>query len=285
MDPKFSVIIPTYNRVATLGRAICSVVSQSFPAWEIIVVDDGSTDNTGDLVKKYPNVRYCYQVNQGVSSARNRGAEEATGGCLIFLDSDDELLPIALEEFANAVRNSPDSKVILSGFRKVDPISQETKVFPANSKTYSPPLSGTFIIQRDLFQSIGKYDVELEYAENMELFLRLSGMNEFPHVIESMSLIYYESVGGGSKNLQKMDGSLCKILSKHSSKMEEKDLWNLNQTLGVIQLRRGKWDEARKSLLKAIQYRPFKILTYLRLFIACIPPLSMKIYKSNSFSS
>lgn len=279
------MIIPTYNRAASLGKAIESVLKQTFPAKEIIIVDDGSADNTADLVRNYPAVRYTYQLNQGVCAARNQGAEEARGDWLIFLDSDDELLPKALEEFADVARNSPDSKVILSGFKKVNPRTKETKDFPAQPLTYSPPLSGTFIIQRDLFLGIGKYDVELGYAENMELFFRLSRINEYPSVIKSMSLIYHESTGGGSKNLQKMDDSLSRILMKHGSIMKGKDLWNLNQTLGVIQLRRGKWAVARRTLYRAIMHSPLKILTYFRLFIACIPPLSRKVYKSDSFSS
>ena len=85
-----SVIIPTYNRKQTLKRAIQSVYIQSLPPFEIIVVDDGSKDGTKEWVKKkYPNIKYIYQKNSGVSSARNKGIKTAQGKYISFLDSDD----------------------------------------------------------------------------------------------------------------------------------------------------------------------------------------------------
>ena len=88
---KISVIIPTYNRKHTLNRAIHSVLSQTFQPWEIIAVDDGSTDGTKEwLAKMYPAIRYIHQSNSGVSAARNVGIKTAQGDWLAFLDSDDE---------------------------------------------------------------------------------------------------------------------------------------------------------------------------------------------------
>ena len=92
--PRFSVIIPAYNSEATLARAIGSVLAQSYPAQEIIVVDDGSTDGTPDVVARFgKNLRYIRQDNAGVSSARNHGAQAASGDWLAFLDADDWYYP------------------------------------------------------------------------------------------------------------------------------------------------------------------------------------------------
>lgn len=94
MVPRFSVIIPAYNSATTLARAIDSVLAQSYPAQEIIVVDDGSTDRTFEVVARYgEKVRYIRQDNAGVSSARNRGALAASGDWLAFLDADDWYYP------------------------------------------------------------------------------------------------------------------------------------------------------------------------------------------------
>jgi glycosyltransferase involved in cell wall biosynthesis len=284
LELKFSVIIPTYNRSATLGRAIQSVISQTFPAWEVIVVDDGSSDNSRELVKNFPQVRYHYQVNAGVCSARNRGAEIATGHWLIFLDSDDELINTSIEEFTKVVDLNPDVSLFLSGYQRVEKRGLTFIDSPAKSHGYTPALSGTFTISRRDFLKVGKYDEALAYSENMELFLWFSQYGILPKIVESMSLRYYQSSDGGSKNLKKKDESISLILQKHAEKLTKNDLWNLNQTLGVIQLRRRKYAEARSTFWKAISYYPTKFSTYLRLMIAYLPFISKKIYNSDSFT-
>lgn len=92
---KFSIIMPTYNREKTIGRAIKSVLNQSYKNWELIVVDDGSTDNTNDEINKIKDSRlkYFFQENKGRSSARNSGISLSSGDFICFLDSDDKYYP------------------------------------------------------------------------------------------------------------------------------------------------------------------------------------------------
>ncbi|REG91518.1 glycosyltransferase family 2 protein [Algoriphagus antarcticus] len=281
MDPEFSVIIPTFNRVKTLGRAIDSVLNQIYHGFELIVIDDGSEDDTPQFIQGFSKVIYDRQQNQGVCAARNRGAEIATKEWLIFLDSDDELSLTALADFVAAIKIAPKKNVFLSGFKKVNSQTGEIEIFPASPKGYSPPLSGTFAIQRDAFFSVGLYDIELSYAENTELFMRLSQNGEAPIVLEAMSLVYYESFSGGSKNLINMEKGLFRILEKHADRMDTIDRWNLNQTLGVIQMRMGKNAMARKSLFKAICCSPKNFKTYVRFLVSCLPIISRRIYKTN----
>src|ERR671912_965329 len=92
-----SVVIPCYNQAHFLGEAIESVLSQTYPHFEIVVVDDGSTDNTQEVAARYPGVRYIRQENQGLAGARNAGIRRSNGSYLVFLDADDRLLPEALE--------------------------------------------------------------------------------------------------------------------------------------------------------------------------------------------
>src|SRR4028118_302914 len=103
-----SIIIPCYNGERFLAETIESVLSQSYQKFEIIVVDDGSSDNTKGIATAYPSVHYIYQDNQGASVARNRGASESQGSYLIFLDSDDRLLANALELGVNYLDTHPD---------------------------------------------------------------------------------------------------------------------------------------------------------------------------------
>jgi len=96
-NPTVSVIIPTYNRAHTLGRAIDSVLHQTRPADEIIIVDDGSTDKTAALLENYTGLIHLEQTNAGVSTARNTGIAQASSSWIAFLDSDDEWLPSKLQ--------------------------------------------------------------------------------------------------------------------------------------------------------------------------------------------
>jgi glycosyltransferase involved in cell wall biosynthesis len=96
--PRFSVIIPAYNAAGTLARALDSVLAQTWPAFEIIVVDDGSTDATAAVAAGYgEKIRYLHQDNAGVSAARNHGASIASGNWLTFLDADDWYYPDRLK--------------------------------------------------------------------------------------------------------------------------------------------------------------------------------------------
>lgn len=105
--PTISAVIPAYNRASTVGRAIDSVLAQSFPVREVIVVDDGSDDETASVVSAYGHsVRLIQQPNLGASLARNRGVEEARGEWIAFLDSDDYWLPGHLERIANAIETT-----------------------------------------------------------------------------------------------------------------------------------------------------------------------------------
>ena len=106
--PRFSVIIPAYNSAATLAKAVESVIEQAWPAHEIIVIDDGSTDNTLQVIRQFGDrIRPIQQPNSGVSVARNRGADAATGDWLAFLDADDWYYPDRLRWHAEWITNDP----------------------------------------------------------------------------------------------------------------------------------------------------------------------------------
>jgi len=112
--PTISIIIPTYNRAQYLPDALQSCRDQTFQDFEIIVVDDGSTDSTSALIKEYPEVRYFYQPNGGVSNARNHGLRHARGEFIQFLDSDDVLLPHKLERSLEEFKNYPETDLVYS---------------------------------------------------------------------------------------------------------------------------------------------------------------------------
>lgn len=118
IEPKVTVIIPLYNKEKYVKRAVDSVLAQTFIDFELIIVDDGSTDGSVDVVKGYDDkrIRIIQQTNSGPGAARNRGAAEAKGAFLAFLDADDEWLPEYLQTIDNVRKDNPDCNVIVSNW-------------------------------------------------------------------------------------------------------------------------------------------------------------------------
>jgi glycosyltransferase involved in cell wall biosynthesis len=178
-----SVIIPSYNRADLLPRALNSVYAQSLPANEVIVIDDGSTDKTQQIIHQFfPQVAYIYQSNQGVSVARNTGIKCAKGDWLAFLDSDDEWLPNKLLQQINALK-STDIKVchteeiwIRHGIR-VNPKQKHKKIGGWIFKQCLPLCAmspSSMLIHRDVFKHIGLFNPAFLACEDYDLWLRIT---------------------------------------------------------------------------------------------------------------
>lgn len=177
-----SVIIPTYNRSATLARALDSVFEQSCAPLEVVVVDDGSTDNTGDLIKQhYPSVRYLQQSNQGVSAARNTGIAQAKGEWIALLDSDDEWLPQKLQAQMSQLTQQNEVLIchteeiwIRNGVR----VNQMKKHAKAGGWIFQRCLPmcamspSSIVIHRSVFDDVGVFDETLPACEDYDLWLR-----------------------------------------------------------------------------------------------------------------
>jgi glycosyltransferase involved in cell wall biosynthesis len=130
--PTFSVIIATYNNAPTLARAIASVLAQTHAAHEIIVIDDGSTDHTAEVVQPFGDrIVYVHQPNAGVAAARNKGVEIATGNWLAFLDADDEFTPERLALHADWIRVEPDLDFVVSDQEACEPDGKYVCLFLA----------------------------------------------------------------------------------------------------------------------------------------------------------
>ena len=194
-----SVVIPTWNRAKTLPRALDSVLAQRLPAHEIIVVDDGSSDETPELIaSRYPRIVYLSQTNQGVSAARNRGIRAATGEWIALLDSDDEWLPSKLAEQARLLQAEPELRIChteeiwIRRGRRVNPMKKHAKsggdLFLASLPlcVISP---SSVLLRRDLFEDYGLFDETLPACEDYDLWLRLCahekvGFVETPQIIK-----------------------------------------------------------------------------------------------------
>ncbi len=179
-----SVIIPCYNQGRFLGQAIESVMLQSFPNFEVIVVDDGSTDNTREVAALYSEVRVVPQEHVGISAARNRGVSESKGSWLVFLDSDDRLLPDALTLGLQHFRDHVECAFVFGRHQEInaDGTGPRTTPFVSAEKdpyrqlllyncVYTP---STAMFRRDAFDAVGGFDQRFAGAEDYDLYLRLA---------------------------------------------------------------------------------------------------------------
>ena len=150
-----SVIIPAYNYAGSLPRAVLSVLEQGEPATEVVVVNDGSTDNTGQVLaalqQQWPNLIVVTQDNAGAAAARNHGVRVATGRYLLMLDADDELLPGSLATFKAALERQPDVALALGGYISVTADGKE-KVRTASSLEPQSPerIIRSYLLDKDI---------------------------------------------------------------------------------------------------------------------------------------
>lgn len=179
IQPLFSVIIPSFNRDDSILDAINSVLKQHLTDFEIVVIDDGSTDNTNIILQeytnKYPNVKYFYQHNQGPSSARNYGANISRGKFLVFLDSDDLVKETWLSSFYKLIYENNNIGLVSIGYE-----NSILYRFPSLFDSYYEDvkalfLAGTFAVEKSIFQSVEGYDKNLTYGENWDLGFRIIG--------------------------------------------------------------------------------------------------------------
>ena len=230
-----SVIIPTYNRKETLKRAIQSVLIQSYTPYEIIVIDDGSEDGTKEWLKdNYPNVKYIYQMNSGVSSARNKGIKFARGDWIALLDSDDEWLPSKLKDQANEIELNPAAKFLHTNeiwIRNGVRVNQMKKHKKYGGYIFEKCLDmcrispSSVLIKKDIFNEIGMFDETLKVCEDYDLWLRFA--SKYPvHFLDQPLIKKY---GGHSDQLSKVDDGIESYRIRSLKKIMNSGILNKKQ--------------------------------------------------------
>lgn len=201
--PKVSVIIPSYNYARFLPGAIESVLDQTFQDFELIVVDDGSTDETADVVRPYTEnhgLKYIRQENRGPSSARNTGIRNARGKLVAFLDPDDLWLPEKLRR--QVALMDADAEVGLS-YCLVDFIDEEGRRFPdiswphPSGATYKDLLylnwvvgsGSSVLIRKSVFDEVGLFDEGLKGLEDMDMWIRILRHHKSAHADEVLARV------------------------------------------------------------------------------------------------
>ncbi len=176
MAPRVSVLIPTYNCGQFLSEAIDSVLSQTFTDFEIIVVDDGSTDNTAEVVSRYPDVKYFPIAHSGVSTARNTAITHATGEFVVFLDADDKWTSDKLEKQVAYLDAHPDCMLV---FTKAENFyeNEEHNRTQRQQELYNSSLERCVItcaIRSIVFEKHGVFRTDYPHGEDTQFMFRLS---------------------------------------------------------------------------------------------------------------
>lgn len=227
--PQVTVVIPTFNRADLIGQTLQSVAAQTFPDWECVVVDDGSTDNTRQVVESFaardPRFRYAWQENASAAAARNRGVELATGEFIAFVDSDDLWPPDRLAWQVEALRNDPEAVLAYGNtfvFRNGDttkgglymgyvtdkPAGWAFEKLIVCSSIYSP------LVRASAIRKLGGFDLSLPSAEDWDTWLALSKVGKL--VFDPRVALYYRAhEGNKSGNTLRNYTCATRVVRKH----------------------------------------------------------------------
>jgi glycosyltransferase involved in cell wall biosynthesis len=286
-NPAFSVVIPTWNRVELVRQAIASVLRQTWADFELVVVDDGSTDGTAAALADITDrrVRLLVRRHEGVAAARNAGAAAGRGALLAFLDSDDEALPSWLEGFATVLRAGANDVVICGA-----------TVLGGDGSSWSLPapmgrlvpdrvaprfLAGCYSLRRELFEAVGGFDASLEVGENTELALRLFTRRPQPRFAAIRSpLVYLRAPATRSQSVRAAGAAT--VLARHANgRASFPKLWaSYNAMVGVGCVQERHFWRGRYYFLRAVRSDPRSLEQLGRLGVSLIPGGSHLVWRS-----
>ncbi len=281
--PKVSVIIPTHNRADLLRSAINSVISQAYRDFEIIVIDDHSTDNTPEIVTGFKDQRIRYIQNKGKngpSIARNLGITHAVGEYVAFLDDDDVWLPLKLEKQLRIMDTCNDNVCgIYSNRLKIDKITGKICSEDPGADTLkgnllsqmmvkNPIQTSTLVLRKKCLDKVGLFDENMRYMEDRDLWIRLAQHWEFEYIDEPLVRAYYHGNSHLSLDLEGQTRGREILLERyrHLLKKNKKSWADLYVCLGAQYCQLGKMKQGRGNLLKGISIYPFKPVAFFHLF-------------------
>jgi len=273
MNGIISIIIPTYNRADNLCTAINSVVNQSNVNWELIIVDDGSTDATKEVISKYlldERIQYWFQENSGVSVARNKGVQLSNGHYIIFLDSDDYFLPGLISELYSKNYTAYDI-ICWQILKKLDgklSVCKPTKLEKIYNNITASFLAGSICYNKQVFIEAGGFDSHMSFGENYELGMRISDRNDLKIKIIDQQLSTYtvNSKFRESNSYRNKLKSYKQLYKKHKHKYL-KDPYahsQINYFLGYIHEKLDMKEDAEKFYNTSFSINPLNYKAFLK---------------------
>jgi glycosyltransferase involved in cell wall biosynthesis len=302
--PRVSVIIPTYNHAQYIGRAINSILGQTFKDFEIIVVDDGSTDSTKDIVSSYPNpVKYLRQDNRGPSTARNAGITASRGEFVAFLDSDDYFMKRNLEIKMSFLESNPRADWIYSDWQYVDDEGSPVKKGSSKFKYSEKKLTGeifeellrsrnfispcTVVIKRSVLEDVGHFDTLIPSQEEYDLWLRISLKYPAYYIDKvlvfvtlhpkSLSTDFTKWVNGNAVIVEKLK-DLIPHDFRDREKLLDKMLADRHTFIGRHFLQKGQFNEAINEFWQSIKRLPFQKRIYWLMCFAIVRSIMRYFY-------
>ncbi len=292
--PLVSIVIPTFNRARTIVRSVHSILTQTFQDFEIIIIDDCSTDNTEDIIKsKFNDKRIIYyklEKNSGACVARNKGIELARGKYIAFQDSDDEWLCEKLEKQVNILENNNNYQATFCQFIRIN--NNNTSIIPVdgfNDKEMKYMIFGenfistqTLLVRREVFIKIGIFDISLPRFQDWELAIRLINKCNVFYQKEPLVIMYIQKDSISRNNIAKIK-ALELIVNKyrneynnypkyHSKLLRRLTFWS------YIYLFDYSKQLMLKNIIKAIRLDKLNYRNWF-VFLFILIPLSIRIKK------
>ena len=211
-----SIIIPVYNCEKYIDDAIESILSQDYSQLEIIVVDDGSTDNSAKIIKSYnnPKIKYLYQENLGPAAARNKGIKFASGDFIAFLDADDLWPENKLIQQLKEFMNNDELNISMGKIKYVElpDATRNNRMLLDPDDTFKYVNLGAGLFKKDVFDKVGYFDEKFMFWEDLDWFLRAYEKNVSLKFIESVVLLYRVHSDNMSNNSNEVEFFLDKVL-------------------------------------------------------------------------
>lgn len=292
---KISVIIPAYNCAGLISRTIQSVRNQTFQDWELIVVDDGSTDNTRDVVlsfqKNDPRIKYLNQPNSGApASPKNNGIRNATGDYIAFLDHDDEWLPEKLEKHVSVFEKFPKTGLVASNAMIVNEANGQKKEYkmPQNSDIICSLLERNVVfcssgatVKKDVFDQAGLFDENFKLGDDWDMWIRIAKKFNFRFINEPLYNFYRHDKTVTSRikmatKIKDYEYGLAKHIDlyKQHPKQFSSRLLNIGRTCYMA----GENKKAITFFARSILANPLKGKAYVNLFFGLLGPRCYNLF-------
>ena len=293
--PRVSIITPAYNAAQYLGAAIQSVIGQTYTDWELIIVDDGSTDNTRALVRSYlgstgDKLRYLFQSNRGLPAARNKGIQAAKGEFVAILDADDVWLPIRLERGVAVMDRSAQVGLVHSKVARID-VNGAVVSFPVFPRKY---LSGkiaphlltrrahiscpTVLFRRQCLDVVGAFDETMRATEDRDLWFRIAEQYEIAYLDDVLAYARLTPASMSSDSDRMLKGQLV-FVRKHYDRHAcgrialLRALGQIYREQGDIYFSRGQVSRSVGHYSRSVLYNPLNLKNFCMLLRASVEPL------------